>query len=81
MNKIKKLRSERGMTLDQFAAKTGVGIATIARLENGGKAYASTLGKIAGALEIDLTELMEFEAVSGKKENPLNLVKDQGVLV
>jgi transcriptional regulator with XRE-family HTH domain len=47
MNKIKKLRVDKGLTLNELATQAGIGIASLARLEAGGKAYASTLGKIA----------------------------------
>jgi transcriptional regulator with XRE-family HTH domain len=68
MNKIKKLRVDKGLTLNELATQAGIGIASLARLEAGGKAYASTLGKIARALEVDVTELMEFEAISPKRD-------------
>lgn len=80
MNKIKKLRSEGGYSLHELAKKAGVGIATLARLEAGGKAYSSTLGKIAKALEVNLTELMEFEAISPKRDR-LIPIKEQPVLI
>jgi transcriptional regulator with XRE-family HTH domain len=76
MNKIKKLRSEKGLTLKELSEKADIGIASIARLEAGGKAYSSTLGKIARALEVDLAELMEFEAISAKKEGHQEPIKE-----
>jgi transcriptional regulator with XRE-family HTH domain len=69
MNKIKKLRIDKGLTLNDLANLAGIGIASLARLEAGGKAYASTLGKIAKALGVDVAELLEFEAISAKKES------------
>jgi DNA-binding XRE family transcriptional regulator len=74
MNKIKMLRSEKGMTLKGMAQKADVGIATLARLENGKKASSLTLARVARVLEIEITELLEFEADStnkGRKPKPI----------
>jgi transcriptional regulator with XRE-family HTH domain len=68
MNKIKYLRSMRGLSIRELAKETGIGISTIQRLEQGGKAYSSTLGRLASYLKIDLTELAEFEAVNPKSD-------------
>lgn len=52
---IKKLRSERGMTQEDLAERTGLNRVTIAMIEANGlaKAKAGTVVKLADALGVD----------------------------
>jgi DNA-binding Xre family transcriptional regulator len=52
-------RMQRGVTQLQLAERSGVGRATIARLENNGEARLSTVGRLAAALEIKPPDLMK----------------------
>lgn len=58
LNRLAYWRALRGFTLEQLASRSGVGIATISRIEKGViKPYVTTLAKLAVALEVDLNEL------------------------
>lgn len=60
MNKLAYWRAKRRLTIRDLARKSGVGIATISRLESGRiKSHLVTLDKLACALEIELAELAE----------------------
>lgn len=56
--RIRILRKERGLSLEQFAARSGVALATLSRIENGkGSGTFRTHQRIAEALGIQLTEM------------------------
>lgn len=56
--KIRSLRRERGLTLEQLSQKSGVALATLSRLENGkGQGTFRTHQKIAEAFGLPLPEL------------------------
>lgn len=74
--KLHHIRKEKGITLQELAKKSGVGIATLSRLENGvHKGTFKTHQKIAEALGVDLVELYkdverrEEEIVSASPES------------
>lgn len=75
VNKIKYLRSMSGLSIRQLAKETGVGISTIQRLEQGGKAYSTTLAKLSKILQVNLSELSEFEAINPRKLKSNNNTK------
>jgi transcriptional regulator with XRE-family HTH domain len=61
VSKLAYWRGRRRLTMRELAVKSGVGVATISRLESGHiKSHLTTLDKLACALEIDLTELAEL---------------------
>jgi transcriptional regulator with XRE-family HTH domain len=61
INKLKLLRGRAGLSLRELAALSGVNQSTISQLEVGHrKAQIATLGKLARALNCDLSELLEF---------------------
>lgn len=66
MNRVKELRTGTGLSQKEFAEKAKIGVATLVRLENGGKAYATTLVKIANYCKIPYSELENFEAINPK---------------
>lgn len=66
-NTIKRLREQKGMTLEQMFELTGIQIATLSRIENdkmdGG---LNTYMLIAGGLDLKLSELFaEIEKDNG----------------
>lgn len=61
MNKLAVLRARSGLTLRALGEKAGVSQTTISRLETGKiKSSLITLGKLAKALEVDVTELADL---------------------
>jgi transcriptional regulator with XRE-family HTH domain len=61
-------RHRRVLTVRELAAKAGVAFATISRIENGQRAEARTIRKLAVALDIEPAELMEPEGEQGKEK-------------
>ena len=56
--RLRSLRKERHFSLEQLAAKSGVALATLSRIENGkGSGTFRTHQRIAEALDIPITEL------------------------
>ncbi len=79
--KIRKARKERGMTLQQVAAKSGLAVSTISKAERGQIAlsYEKVL-QLGSALDIDMTRL--FMAGDAQTTDPQNtahptVVKDR----
>lgn len=67
MNKLKQLRIDKGLSIRQLASQANVGINTVVRLEQNGKAYATTLAKLAKFFEVPYEQLEEFEAINPNK--------------
>lgn len=63
--RIKQLRKARGMSAEDLAEATGISPATIYRYENGSteEPKSSMLRKIASALNVDIWQIIEFDAV------------------
>jgi transcriptional regulator with XRE-family HTH domain len=59
--KVKRLRRGKAWTQEQLAHASGVGQSTIAQIESGARPnpHPSTLGKLASALDVSPTELLE----------------------
>lgn len=69
MRKLRRLRAEKGLTMDALEERTGVSKRTISEIERGMRVpQALTLAKIARALGVDIDELTEEEAP--KVESP-----------
>jgi transcriptional regulator with XRE-family HTH domain len=65
MNKLAYWRAKRELSVRQLAVKSGVTPATISRLETGRiKSHLLTLGRLANALNIDLTELRDLALIA-----------------
>lgn len=63
---LKAIRSERGWSLDQTAARTGVSKAMLGQIERGESAPTiATLWKIATGLGVPMTALLEADGGSG----------------
>ena len=79
MRKLRRLRAEKGLTMDALEERTGVSKRTISELERGMRApQALTLAKIAAALGVDLDELLEEEAPKAPAPPPLEEVTEAG---
>ncbi len=64
---LKAIRSERGWSLDQTAARTGVSKAMLGQIERGESAPTiATLWKIATGLGVPMTALLEADGESGE---------------
>jgi transcriptional regulator with XRE-family HTH domain len=73
MNKLALWRAKRGMTIRELANKSSITTSTISQIEKGHrKAYLSTIGKLATALEIEIEELVDLvETNTGREDkNP-----------
>jgi transcriptional regulator with XRE-family HTH domain len=58
-DRLRDLRVRRALTQEELADKADVGTNTVARLErNETEPHMSTLRKLAGALDVDPTELI-----------------------
>jgi transcriptional regulator with XRE-family HTH domain len=61
LNRLSYWRAKRELTVRELAEKTKLSPTTINRLENGHiKSTVVTLGRLANALDIDVTELAEL---------------------
>lgn len=62
VEKLKTLREQRVMSIGDLSDKSGIHRNTISRMENGrGKAYTSTIRKLAAALGVEPRELVKAE--------------------
>ncbi len=57
--KLKNLRRQRVLTIEQLAAQAGVSKNTISKAERGGSIYPSTVHKLATALGVEPGELVK----------------------
>jgi transcriptional regulator with XRE-family HTH domain len=74
LNRLSYWRAKRELTVRELAEKTKLSPTTINRLENGHiKSTVVTLGRLANALDIDVTELAEL-AENPKTYAPISLV-------
>ena len=66
MDRLKFLRRLRAMSQDELAEESGVGRATISRIERGETgAHGRTLRRLAAALGVDVAELVQLEDADG----------------
>lgn len=61
VDKLKALRRKRVLTLRELGEKAGVSKDTISRVERTGRAYPSTIRKLADAFGTDPSELVPEE--------------------
>jgi len=77
INKLAKLRAERGFTIAKLSRISGVSWPTISAIEHGQrKAQLATLGKIAHALDIEIEELLEFHDTGAAERGKIRYPKD-----
>ena len=58
MVKLKNLRNQKVLTIEQLATLAGVSKNTISKAERGGSIYPSSVHKIARALDVEPSELV-----------------------
>ncbi len=59
VDKVKRLRKERVLTIRELANEAGISKTTISNIENGqSEAYPSTIRKLARALEVQPSDLV-----------------------
>src|SRR4051794_6850479 len=79
--KLRLLRAERGLTLEEAARETGVTRETLGLLERGKRhPHAPTLSKIAHGYEVSVEDLLNLEepALAGKDEAPSTETAEAG---
>ncbi len=59
MVKLKSLRKQKVLTIEQLAAQAGVSKNTVSKAERGGSIYPSSVHKIATALGVEPSELVK----------------------
>ncbi len=59
MVKLKSLRKQKVLTIEQLAARAGVSKNTVSKAERGGSIYPSSVHKIATALGVEPSELVK----------------------
>jgi transcriptional regulator with XRE-family HTH domain len=64
------LRKQAGLSQEELAARSGVGRATISRLEQGGRGYYDTIDKLAKALRVSRKRLLGTSAVNRERQDP-----------
>jgi transcriptional regulator with XRE-family HTH domain len=61
VDKLRALRKKRVLALRELGERASVSKDTISRIERTGRAYPSTIRKLAGALGVDPSELVPEE--------------------
>ena len=64
-SKIRQLRISRAWSQEQLAELSSLSVRTVQRIENGEQASLETLGAIAAAFDIKVSELTENDAKTG----------------
>ena len=59
-NRVRQIRHEQFMTMEELARKAGVHFQTVVRVEHGHPAKAGTIRKIANALGVEPSELAQL---------------------
>ena len=74
MRKLRRIRAEKGLTMDALEERTGVSKRTISEIERGMRTPQTlTLAKLANALDVELDDLLEDEAPKAQAPLPLEL--------
>lgn len=64
--RMRELRRLRALSQQELADESGVGRATISRVERGESgAHGRTLRRLAGVLDVDVSELVRIEDTDG----------------
>lgn len=80
LTKLELWRMRRAMSIQDLADKSGVNRATINRIEtNRVNPSGRTLGKLAQALSVDPTELLEGEQAQPRQPSPPIAVRLEGI--
>jgi len=70
MNRLKEVRESLGLSQVQVAARAGVCISTLVKMEKGGRVHRRSMGRVAQALRIPIAELFD-EGPDGNPAPPL----------
>src|SRR5213082_2411127 len=84
---VRRLRQERGLTLEEVAAKSGCSVGSLSQLERGkGNPAFFTLIKIAHALDVPVARLLHVERTASpvvrrgeQRELSPHVIDDEGV--
>jgi len=66
---IKRMREDRGISLEKLSKTCGVSVNHLKRIENGHKPSSETLKRIAEALKVDFAFLKFFMDSAERKRN------------
>ncbi len=81
--RIKELRTRKGLTQEQLTEKLNIGQRTLSKIERGNAfVSAETLAKLLTALDIGIDELFNFGYLQEKeilKEELINAIRDEQV--
>lgn len=80
--RLRALRRESGLTQATIAKRAGIGNEFVSRLENGqGSPSLDTLGRLAGALDLSVADLFQFDTDSpGQQRTTKKLLRVIGRL-
>ena len=59
LTRLKAIRERKALSQEELAKKAGINRVTLARIEAGAEPYPATVRKLADALGVDPSELME----------------------
>jgi transcriptional regulator with XRE-family HTH domain len=78
-NRLKQLRLESGLTLQELAVKAGLNSSTVSMIENGHrKGQMVTIHKLAKALEVSVNELAELLDTTAPERGKKGMTVRQG---
>lgn len=72
MNSIRERRLARAWSQEQLAELSSLSVRTIQRIENGGQASLETLGAIAAAFDVTVSELTQGETTPAGQDDALD---------
>lgn len=80
VSSLKAIRQARGLSQSKLARETGLGQATIGRLEKRGRAALDNAQRLASALGVGLEELAGYGALAGSSEKTSGPGSDEGTM-
>lgn len=75
--RIEELRTARGLTQQQVADKMNIDQRTFSRIEGGKNFPLKTLGSLAEALDVDLTQLFDFNHLDLSAHDMREFIKSE----
>ena len=75
--RIKEIRTKRGLTQDELSAKTGIALSTICRLENGvNMPREENLETLSKVLDVGIDAFFKFEHYEGDRNSRIVKIFD-----
>lgn len=75
--RIKEIRTKRGLTQDELSAKTGIALSTICRLENGvNMPREENLETLSKVLDVGIDAFFKFEHYEGDRNSKIVKICD-----